>query len=100
MLGEMLCNTVGAGGGVEGSQRTETLWHMESQRGHYGCTTHGLDRLNPTSHTEQCVSKVGHSAKLNPSFKMTSQNGILDSISSPFVHSVSAEFKKLLPKGV
>lgn len=57
----------------------------------------GLEGLNRTSQMEPRASKVGHSAKLNSSFKMTSQNGILDSISSPSVHSVSADFNKLLP---
>ncbi len=68
------------------------LWHKQSQRGHYERATQGLEGLNRTSQTEPRASKVGHSAKLNSSFKMTSQNGILDSISSPSVHSISADF--------
>ena len=76
------------------------LWHMESQRGHYRRAKEGLNGLRHNGHAELCDFKVRDSAKLSQSFKMTSKNGILDSISSLLSHLVSADFKKLLPKGV
>lgn len=92
MLGEMLCST----GGESEDGEAGMLWHKESQRGHYDCATPGLEGLNRASQTETLVSKVGNSAKLNSLFKMTSQNGTLNSIYSTFpIHSVSADFKKV-----
>ena len=92
MLGEMLCST-------GGSQRTVRRGCSGTRRvrgGHYDRATPGLEGLNRARQTETLVSKVGHSAKLKSSLKMTPQNGTLDSIYSTFpVHSVSANFKRV-----
>lgn len=96
MLGEMLCNT----GGSQRMEQAGRLWHKESQRGHYDRATPGLQGLKRTSQTEPRVSNVGHSAKLNPSFNMTSQNGILDSISPAFCPLCFCQFQETAAKGV